>query len=439
MKRVVFLTYVLITLLLLFASTIYADVSYGERYNSPVTASHLDMIASLFKDNGLKEALVGIDRYGRVELKGRYADSKEVSLAFSLAQSVVGVKWVSPVTPENIKVKEWEKAISNQLSSLFAKRKLQPQSRKDRATKGKGGTRYALVVGVGEFANRDKYKLKTGKELNLKYAEKDARDIYSYLVDPNGGNFTADNAYLLLNKDATRSNIQNTLNRIKEKATSDDTVLLYFSSHGTPSKYDGSMDIVTYDSDLKSSYTSWQTSFPAEYLKDFIFQTEAGTIIIILDVCFSGAAFKNINGFYYEGAKTIDFDDDTQGISKSVMAKSLLGAKDIVFEDDVLRNSDFANGEATKVLISASDAGELSWESDTLKSSFFTYYFVDGLKSYGSVKQAFDYARPKVTEGVRKEKTVEAKVGNNIIKQPAEQHPQVVANKKDWDITISNK
>jgi len=73
-----------------------------------LTKSHIDYINSVFKQNGIKNGYVELDQYGRLKLNGLYENEAEVDKAFSIAQSVVGVKWVSPVTPENIKVKEWE-------------------------------------------------------------------------------------------------------------------------------------------------------------------------------------------------------------------------------------------------------------------------------------------------------------------------------------------
>jgi hypothetical protein len=89
---------------------------------SPVEAGHLRSIEKQFARNGLSEARVGLDDLGRIVLQGNYKHRKEVELAFSLAQTVVGVKWVSPVVPENIRVKEWEQA----LSKLFPSTDSQP-------------------------------------------------------------------------------------------------------------------------------------------------------------------------------------------------------------------------------------------------------------------------------------------------------------------------
>ena len=77
---------------------------------TPVTDGHLNAINNSFKQNRIANGFAELDSYGRVQLKGGYEDDRQVDQAFSLAQQVVGVKWVSPVTPDNIKVKEWESA-----------------------------------------------------------------------------------------------------------------------------------------------------------------------------------------------------------------------------------------------------------------------------------------------------------------------------------------
>ena len=81
--------------------------------STSVTDAHIQQINGLFAQNGVSGGFVVLDSYGRLELKGDYEDDIQVDRAFSLAQTVVGVKWVSPVTPENIKVKEWEKKIGS--------------------------------------------------------------------------------------------------------------------------------------------------------------------------------------------------------------------------------------------------------------------------------------------------------------------------------------
>ncbi len=85
-----------------------------------MTTAHINEIMGLFTRSQIAKGYVELDQHGRIELKGEYADEKEVDTAFSLAQTVVGIKWVSPVTPENIKVKEWEKKLGGLFSRAAA-------------------------------------------------------------------------------------------------------------------------------------------------------------------------------------------------------------------------------------------------------------------------------------------------------------------------------
>lgn len=381
--------------------------SFSGQEDSPVKNAHLIMIESLFRDNGLMAATVKLDRNGRVLLGGGYKDSREVSIAFSLAQSVVGVKWTSPVTPEDVAVREWAQG----LSALFPKKKKTALNSEKIISDGVK-RKYALVVGVGRFKND-----KNGKQ-SLKYAVNDARDVNEYLVD--NGQYKKDNVTLLINEKATNKNIQQALEKITQSATTNDEVFIYFSSHGAPI-YDGSLNIVTYETSFRNAFALGESSFPAKSLKSFLEHTRAGKVFIVLDVCYSGTAFKDIQGFYYAGSKSISFDDDNQGLSKTAMAKALLGSKDIVFENDVAMASDNTRNEGAKILISASDSGEKSWESDSLKASFFTHHFLQELRKENDFKSAFEAAKPKVTKNVKTEKK-------------ADQNPQAIASRKDWGI-----
>ena len=399
----------LILICLLFVSFLVSPQNgISGQYDSPVQKAHLIMIESMFRDNGLMYATVNLDNRGRVLLGGSYKNSREVSLAFSLAESVVGVRWTSPVSPENVKVREW----AQNISSLFPTKKVEePPPPADIKTDNDGvKEKYALIVGVGRFKND-----KTGKN-NLKYAPNDAHDINDFLVEYS--QYKKQNVTLLLNEDATVKNIQRSMDSIRQKANAGDEVFIYFSSHGAP-VYDGSLNIVTYDTVFKNHFTMSESSYPSKSLKAFIEKTRANKVYIVLDVCYSGAAFKGIDGFYSAGSKSISFDDDNQGLSKEAMSKTLMGSKDITFEDDAANAAESNNISGSKVIISASDAGEKSWESDSFKASFFTHIFLQELKKGSDLKAAFETAQPKVIKNVKSEKK-------------ADQHPQVIASKSDW-------
>jgi hypothetical protein len=392
---------------------------------SPVTESNLSQINQLFQQNGINEGYVALNDNGKVELTGIYNDEREVNLAFSLAQTVVGVNLVSPVTPENIKVKEWEKCLERILSGeVRGSCGPEPITTElfDGTAPGPIGQKYALVVGISRFKNG----------INpLQYASKDAFDFYNYLVNPEGGNFRKENVILLRDGYATRNAIKDAMDRIKRSAKENDLVVLYLSSHGTPPDKFGGVYIVTYDSEVKPRQRIWETSITEDMLRDFIQGVKAKRLIVVMDACYSNGAYTQIAGFLPSGSKSLGItEEEGYGRSKGYMAQRLLGAKDIVLDEstDVVSSQDskLPSGWG-KVLISASDSGERSWESDGLHNSIFTYYFIQGLQTYkGTIKESFDYTKPLVERKVKEEKGIDI-----------DQHPQLTPSRKEWNMSIA--
>jgi uncharacterized caspase-like protein len=386
--------------------------------STSVTDAHIQQINQQFAQKGVPNGFVALDSYGRLELKGDYDDEMQVDRAFSIAQTVVGVKWVSPVTPENIKVKEWER----KLGSLFSRAAvLKPQVRGD-APVGPVRNRYALVVGVGKFKNGI---------TPLQYSVRDATLFYRFLLEQAG--FTKNNTYFLADQNATSSSIVKYLNGIRNAAQEDDLVVVYMSSHGTPPDKFGGVYIVTYDTEVNPRERVWHTSVAETALKDFVENLRARRLVMVLDTCYSNGAYRAIPGFLPPGGKSLGVGDENEGYGvSSAQGKRLFGAKDIVLEDQPRQAA--STGKSIggsqesygKVLISASSAGEKSWESDQLHNSVFTYYFVDGMKRYdGSVKDAFDYSKPRTTQRVQQEK------GADIT-----QTPQAMATNDNWNMRV---
>lgn len=392
--------------------------------SSPITDQHLNHINNEFRKNGIKNGYVVIEEKGRLELKGSYENEQEVDLAFSIAQTIVGIRWVSPVTPEFIKVKEWEKKISSFFPTTDGKVKTyRPVS--DEAP-GPVKNRFAMIAGVAKYQNP--------KINQLKYTTNDARSFYDYIVSPQGGAFSKQNVFYYENEHATRANIVNALNHIKSKADEDDLVILYLSSHGTPPDKYGGVHVVTYDTQVEPRHMVWSTSLSNDIMKDFIQNLRAKRLVVIMDTCYSNGAYSNIPGFLPPGGRSLGIEEEEGfGLSKEFMSKNLLGARDLMVEDaprPVAKGGSKASSnenEWGKVLISASGSGEKSWESDALRHGFFTKNFVDGLNRYnGRVKDAFFYTKPIVTQQVKHEKGIEI-----------EQNPQIVADRKNSNLPLS--
>jgi hypothetical protein len=407
-----------LSLLLMVVPALHAGAS-----GSPVGDFHVGQINEQLQRNGINNGFAELDQFGRVQLKGAYEDEKEVDRAFSIAQTVVGVKWVSPVTPENIKVKEWERRFSNLFSRANV---LKPASRGDEPP-GPIRNRYALVVGVGEFMSNIP---------RLHFAVQDANTFYQFLIDPRRGGFPRSNVTFLTNQNATRNNISAALDRLKRMAGPDDLVAVYMSSHGTPPEKFGGVFIVTYDTEIKPREKVWHTSISESILRDFIENLQAKRLVMILDACYSNGAYSKVPGFLPPGGKSLGAsDNEGYGLSPQY-GRRLLGAKDIVLDDEPSRvqasaRSKSFNGQDGwgRVLIGASGAGEQSWESDQLNNSIFTYYFLEGLnRNNGAVKNAFYYAKPRVTQRVKQEK------GTDI-----DQNPQVISSHNEWNMQLAQK
>lgn len=84
-----------------------------------VQQDKIDLIRHQLDAQGLNDASIGRDAIGRLKLEGTYANEKDVSKAFDIARSVAGSSAVSPVTPVNIKRKDWEIALTEGLAQYI--------------------------------------------------------------------------------------------------------------------------------------------------------------------------------------------------------------------------------------------------------------------------------------------------------------------------------
>jgi hypothetical protein len=415
--------------LILLIAVYMAWAGSASAQQSPVTAKHIESVNALFRQNGILRAAAALDGQGRIELKGEYENEQEVDRAFSLAQTVVGIRWVSPVTPEAIRVKEWEK----RLGGLFSRAKvLSPGAGGDQPP-GPIRNRYALVVGVGNFKNGQSAANPRGIT-PLQFAVRDATGYYQFLADPQRGGFARENIIFLADQNATLANIAAGLNQIRGRAEADDLVTVYLSSHGTPPDKFGGVFVVAYDTQVQPRESVWQTALSETMLREFVDNLRARRLVMILDTCYSNGAYRGVPGFLPPGGKSLGAgEEEGYGISAGY-GQRLLGAKDIVAETPARQAAAAAKSVAPaegwgKVLIGASGAGERSWESDQLNNSIFTYYYLDGLnRSNGSVKHAFYHAKPLVGQRVKQEKGIDI-----------DQTPQVLATNTNWDMRLTGR
>ncbi len=221
--------------------------------------------------------------------------------------------------------------------------------------------KWALVVGISKFQD---------SSLNLKYAAKDARDFYNYLVKD--ANFSADHVKLLTDEQATREAILDLFGDkwLPRAALPGDLVLIFISSHGSPSSLDVAdiNYIVAHNTDKEHLFsTGVSLQELAQLIKKRI---HSDRVIAILDTCYSGAA----------GSQD----------SKNILRTTNINADEI------------AQGTGQMVICS-SEPNQRSFESKNYENSVFTHRLIEALHLKGkdtNIEEAFNYMKEKVQEEV---------------------------------------
>mgnify|MGYP000280000106 CR=1 FL=1 len=143
---------------------------------------------------------------------------------------------------------------------------------------------YALIIGIDKYENVS----------NLDYAVKDANSIASLLQD--NFNFPSKNVTVLLNEEATFTNIRNGLSKVSSSAKANDRVLIYFAGHGeTMDLPDGGEMGYLLPIDGKRD-NLFATSILMDDLKKISSMTKAKHMLFLIDACYGGLAATGARG-----------------------------------------------------------------------------------------------------------------------------------------------
>ncbi|NKB32599.1 MAG: hypothetical protein GKR91_05825 [Pseudomonadales bacterium] len=144
------------------------------------------------------------------------------------------------------------------------------------------GQIYGVFAGIADYA---------GEDSDLPLTDQDAERARDALIE--GAGMNPNNAYTLLNSDATIDNFRNALTNIAGSAGEDDTLVIFYSGHGgrveraagpdsrDPDGFDETM--VLYDYDLLD-----------DELANMLDQIDVGKVLLVMDACFSGGFSKDI-------------------------------------------------------------------------------------------------------------------------------------------------
>ena len=146
---------------------------------------------------------------------------------------------------------------------------------------GFDGERYAVVVGVSEYRDRD--------IAQLRYADDDAQLFYEFLTSPAAGlgGFKPENVRLLKDDSASYAAMRTALSGFLRPVTERDVVVFYFAGHGAPDPY-ARNEYYFLTHDTRASDIAG-TAYPMSDVYDRIRRLRARDIIVIADACHSGA------------------------------------------------------------------------------------------------------------------------------------------------------
>jgi hypothetical protein len=209
---------------------------------------------------------------------------------------------------------------------------------------------WAVVVGVGRYQTMP----------NLKYPTTDAYQYYSFLKSPEGGALPDPQVRILVDEDATRTNILQTMRQTLLRADENDVVIFYFSGHGLEGSF------------LPVDYDGFNNKLLHQDIKNLMAESKAKHKLCIADACHSG----------------------TLVAMKGAPLRSALEKYYSAFQET-------SGGLA---LLMSSKAEEFSLEDQGLRSGIFSHYLIRGLKGEAdsdgnkivTIKEVFDYVYKSV-------------------------------------------
>lgn len=216
----------------------------------------------------------------------------------------------------------------------------------------KGHQVWAAVIGISEY--------QSSAIAQLRYADRDAEAFYQYLITPlssGGRGVSQANVRKLVNKDATRVNIEESIKDFMKNAIEEDVVIIYFAGHGIPDPVRPEVPyLLAYDSDLTRPGA---TAVRMQEIQDAIrYYIKAKKVVVFADACHSAGVGGNIA---------------MRGQASAEVVNKFL--------------EDIAKSGNSVLTLSASEANEFSQESPQWGGGHgvFTYHLLEGLRGKANV------------------------------------------------------
>jgi uncharacterized caspase-like protein len=206
-----------------------------------------------------------------------------------------------------------------------------------------GAKLYLLTIGI------DQYNEDYAKNLSLHFADRDARDLASAIIN------TQDALYqvkwtVLLDKDANKKGILQALDNMRKAMASgggNDLAVIHFSGHGA--LVDGKLYLLPYEVDSRSNAGIKSDGLSVEDLRAEVAELgQHGRVLVLLDACHSGATTMD--------GSPLSMDSTTLRTALAVANVSVLTSSsgpEVSYETPELQHGAF-----TKALLDAFDDPE---------------------------------------------------------------------------------
>lgn len=238
------------------------------------------------------------------------------------------------------------------------------------------GNRFAVIVGISNYSD--------SRIPSLRYAASDARAFYKWIISPDGGRYAPSRVKLLLDEQATGSNLRGALFSWLKQAIEEDVVVIFFAGHGSSDSPDTNDNLFLLPYDTRYDNIS-ATGFPMwdieTALKRFI---RAKKVVVIADACHSGGVGES-------------FDIARRTNRKLTISPVASGLQNLSHVGDGV------------CVISAADDRQLSQENKRWGGGHgvFTYFLLNGLKGEadynGDSEVTLGELIPFISETVRRE------------------------------------
>lgn len=229
------------------------------------------------------------------------------------------------------------------------------------------GDLYAVVVGVSRYEN--------SRVPALKFSVRDAKDFAEFLKSQKKL-FRNIHLTLLTDEQATDKEVKKHLWYRLRKAGRNDTVILFFSGHGSDDpNIPGAFFFLTYEADPDYLQATAINMTGLEFLQ----RLDTQRVVLIADTCHAG-------GFSVQGSRNV------RGALNEFVEK-------------------FKDSEG-RVILTSARADQISLEKSDIGNGVFTYYLIKGLKGEAdgnkdgvvSLREAYEYVYEKTkneTKGIQ--------------------------------------